>query len=141
MKMMTSLSLRLAHKIIAIGIIGLSGLLALGAIYQVGSWSQDASRIVAVEGRAVTDLNRQLSIKMLEARRAEKDFQLRRDETYSTRHAELSAAIERDLDRLKSSARSSGFNSVLKRTRWCNAVLKITQRALLRWRRQRSNSA
>ena len=39
---------------------------------------------------------------MLEARRAEKDFQLRRDEAYSKRHAELSAAIERDMERLKS---------------------------------------
>lgn len=112
---MAGFSLRLTHKIMAIGLVGLTGLLAFGAIYQAGSWSQDASRIVAVEGRAVADLNRQLSIKMLEARRAEKDFQLRRDETYSRRHAELSAAIERDLERLKSSARSSGFNGVVEK--------------------------
>jgi methyl-accepting chemotaxis protein len=112
---MNGFSIRLTHKIMAIGLVGLIGLLAFGGIYQVGSWSQDASRIVAVEGRAVADLNRQLSIKMLEARRAEKDFQLRRDETYSRRHAELSAAIERDLERLKSSARSNGFNSVVEK--------------------------
>ena len=110
---MSGFSIRLTHKIMAIGLVGLLGLLALGAIYQVGSWSQDASRTVAGEGRAISDLNRQLSIKMLEARRAEKDFQLRRDESYAKRHAELSAAIERDMDRLKSQARSGVFSEIV----------------------------
>jgi methyl-accepting chemotaxis protein len=76
---MSGFSIRLTHKIMAIGIVGLIGLVAFGAIYQFGSWSQDASRIVASEGRAISDLNTQIAIKMLEARRAEKDFQLRRD--------------------------------------------------------------
>ena len=110
---MSGFSIRLTHKIMAIGLVGLLGLLALGVIYQVGNWSQDASRSVAGEGRAISDLNRQLSIKMLEARRAEKDFQLRRDESYSKRHAELSAAIERDMERLRSLAQSGGFNVVV----------------------------
>ena len=110
---MSGFSIRLTHKIMAIGLVGLIGLLALGAIYQVGAWSQDASRAIAGEGRAISDLNRKLSIGMLEARRAEKDFQLRRDEAYSKRHSELSAAIERDMERLKSSARSSGFADIV----------------------------
>ena len=101
------------HKILAIGIVSLIGLLALGAIYQIGSWSQDASRVVASEGRAISDLTNQISIKMLEARRAEKDFQLRRDESYSKRHSEISAGIDRDLDKLKSMVKSSGFEDIL----------------------------
>jgi methyl-accepting chemotaxis protein len=112
---MMTLSLRLTHKIIAIGIVGLSGLLGFGAIYQVGSWSQDASRVVAREGRALSDLNKDILIKMLEARRAEKDFQLRRDEAYSKRHSETSAGIDQDLEKLKSTARASGFNSILEK--------------------------
>ena len=112
---MNGFSIRLTHKIMAIGIVGLIGLLAFGAIYQAGSWSQDASRVVAGEGRAVSDLNKQLSIRMLEVRRAEKDFQLRREESYLKKHSELSAVIERDLEKLKSSARSSGFNSLLEK--------------------------
>jgi methyl-accepting chemotaxis protein len=104
--------LRLTHKIMAIGIVGLVGLLAFGAIYQIGSWSQDASRAVAGNARTISDLNKQLSIEMLEARRAEKDFQLRRDETYSKRHAELSAAVERDFQQLKTFVRSSGINDI-----------------------------
>ena len=104
--------LRLTHKIMAIGVVGLVGLLAFGAIYQIGSWSQDASRAIAGNARAISDLNKQLSIEMLEARRAEKDFQLRRDEAYSKRHAELSVAVDRDFQQLNTFVRSSGINDI-----------------------------
>jgi methyl-accepting chemotaxis protein len=107
-----SFHLRLTHKIMAIGMIGLVGLLAFGAIYQIGSWSADASRAVAGNARTISDLNKQLSTDMLEARRAEKDFQLRRDESYSKRHAELSARIGGDFTQLKPLARSSGINGL-----------------------------
>ena len=109
---MSGFSIRLTHKIMAIGVVGMIGLLAFGAIYQAGSWSQNSSRVVAVEGRALSSLNQQISIKMLEARRAEKDFQLRRDESYAKRHAELSAGIDREFEKLKSMVRSSGLNSI-----------------------------
>ena len=110
---MSSFSIRLTHKILAIGIVGLIGLLAFGAIYQFGSWSQDASRVVASEGRAVSDLTKQISIRMLEARRAEKDFQLRRDESYSKRQSEASAGIDRDFEKLKSMVKSGGSSTIL----------------------------
>ncbi len=109
---MNGFSIRLTHKIMAIGIIGLVGLLALAAIYEIGSRSQDASRAIADNARAVSDLNRQLATEMLEARRAEKDFQLRRDTSFSKRHAELSTLVERDFEQLKARARSSGFNDI-----------------------------
>ncbi len=68
--MSKSFHLRLTHKIMAIGAVGLVGLLAFGAIYQIGSWSADASRAVASDARSISDLNRQLLTDMLEARRA-----------------------------------------------------------------------
>ena len=98
---MSGLSIRLTHKIMAIGVVGLTGLLAFGAIYQVGSWSQDASRTAATSARTIFDLNKQLSIEMLEARRNEKNFQQRRNESYAKDHAELVVAINRDFDRLE----------------------------------------
>ena len=104
--------LRLTHKIMAIGIVGLVGLLAFGAIYQIGSWSQDASRAIAGNARTISDLNKKLSMEMLEARRAEKDFQLRRDEAYSKSHAELSATIDRDFQQLETFVRSSGIDDI-----------------------------
>jgi methyl-accepting chemotaxis protein len=93
--------LRLIHKIISIGLIGLAGLLAVGTIYQLGTWSADASRALARNARAISDLNNQLSMHMQEARRAEKDFSLRRDEAFSKRFAEIAAAVERDFAQLK----------------------------------------
>src|ERR1700730_15930611 len=104
--------LRLIHKIMAIGIVGLFGLLAFGAIYQIGSWSQEASRAIAGNARLISELNKQLSIEMLEARRAEKDFQLRRNPSYSKRHAELSVVIDRDFAQLKTVVQSSGINDI-----------------------------
>ncbi len=112
---MSGFSVRLTHRIMAIGIVGLIGLLAFGAIYQIGNGLQDASRIVASEGRAISSLNKQISIKMLEARRAEKDFQLRRNESYLKHHSELSAGIHRDIDKLKSMVQSGDFNVILQK--------------------------
>ena len=95
---MSGFSVRLTHKVMAIGIVGLTGLLAFAAIYQAGSWSQDASRTVAKTAQGIADLNKQLSIEMLEARRNEKNFQQRRNETYAKAHAELVVKIDRDFE-------------------------------------------
>ena len=110
---MSGLSIRLTHKIMAIGIVGLIGLLAFGAIYQVGSWSQDSSRSVANNARMIFDLNKQLSIEMLEARRNEKNFQQRRNESYAKAHAELVAVIDRDFAQLEALTRSSDLGTLL----------------------------
>lgn len=109
---MSGPSIRLTHKIMAIGVAGLAGLLAFGAIYQIGSSSQDSSRVVAAGGRALSVANQQIAMKMLETRRAEKDFLLRRDETYAKHHSELSAGIDRDLEKMKSMAGSAGLGAI-----------------------------
>ena len=110
---MSGFSIRLTHKIMAIGVVGLIGLLAFGAIYQVGSWSQDSSRSVANNARTIFDLNKQLSIEMLEARRNEKNFQQRRNESYAKAHAELVVVIDRDFTRLEALTRSSDLGALL----------------------------
>src|SRR6266702_6143330 len=106
-------SMRLTHKIMAIGLVGLMGLVAFGSIYIFGNRSQEASRAIAENVRSVSDLNRKLALDMLEARRAEKDFQLRRDQSYSKRHAELTLMIVRDLDQLKNITRVDGFATLI----------------------------
>jgi methyl-accepting chemotaxis protein len=112
---MGTFSLRLTHKIMAIGVLGLLGLLAVGAIYQIGTASQDRSRLLADEGRAIANLNTRLSISMLEARRAEKDFQLRREPSYSRHHAELATKISGDFERLKILLRTGGYGAMLEK--------------------------
>jgi methyl-accepting chemotaxis protein len=109
--------LRLIHKIMAIGIVGLFGLLAFGAIYQIGSWSQDASRAIAGNARTISDLNKQLSIEMLEARRNEKNFQQRRNESYAKSHAELVVTINRDFDRLQMLTQAGGMGDLSEKIR------------------------
>jgi methyl-accepting chemotaxis protein len=121
---MRSFTIRLTHKIMAIGAIGLAGLLAVGAIYEVGSWSQEASRTAARNARAMADLNKQLSIEMLEARRNEKNFQTRRNESYAKAHAELVVVINRDFDRLSGMTRSSGMNELAEKTRLAQEAFK-----------------
>jgi methyl-accepting chemotaxis protein len=101
--------LRLTHKVAAIGCVGVIGLAAVGVIYQQGTWSQDNARKVAEDARAISGLTKQISIEMLEARRDEKNFLLRKQDSYVKHHAQLSGAIGRDFDELKTMVRNAGY--------------------------------
>lgn len=114
---MSGFSVRLTHRIMAIGAVGLIGLLTVGAIYEAGNLSQDTSRALAVNARAMADLNKQLSIEMLEARRAEKNFQSRRDERYAKTHAELVGVINRDFDKQSAMMKAGGFDALADKTK------------------------
>jgi methyl-accepting chemotaxis protein len=101
--------LRLTHKVAAIGCVGVIGLAAVGVIYQQGTWSQDNARKVAEDARAISGLTKQISIEMLEARRDEKNFLLRKQDSYVKHHAQLSGAIGRDFDALKTMVKAAGY--------------------------------
>ncbi|MGY4434778.1 methyl-accepting chemotaxis protein [Bradyrhizobium sp. F1.13.1] len=109
---MSGPSIRLAHKVMAIGLFGLLGLVAFGAIYEIGSLSQDASREIANRARAIADLDEQLSIEMLEARRDEKNFQQRRNESYAKSHAELIGPINRDFEEIERLVAAGGMGAL-----------------------------
>src|SRR6478735_8676715 len=121
---MSGFSVRLTHKVMAIGIVGLTGLLAFAAIYQAGSWSQDASRAVANSAREISDLNKQLSIERLEARRNEKNFQQRRNESYAKAHAELMGPINRDFDELERLMSAGGLGALSDRMKQAQVGFK-----------------
>jgi methyl-accepting chemotaxis protein len=101
--------LRLSHKVAAIGCVGVIGLAAVGLIYQQGTWSQDNARKVAEDARAISGLTKQISIEMLEARRDEKNFLLRKQDSYVKHHTQLSGAIGRDFDDLKAMVKAAGY--------------------------------
>ena len=105
---MARINFRLTHKIMAIALIGVAAVAVFGAIYLIGATSQEASRQLAEKARAAADLNQKLLNDLLEARRAEKDFLLRRDQKYTARHTELSAGITRELDALRTTSRALG---------------------------------
>src|ERR1044072_572704 len=114
---MSGISIRLIHKVMAIGLFGLIGLAAFGAIYEIGSLSQDASRDTANRARAIADLNKQLSIEMLEARRNEKNFQQRRNERYAKSHSELVVKIDRDFGRLADLTKAAGLGALTEKVK------------------------
>jgi methyl-accepting chemotaxis protein len=100
---------RLTHKVAAIGCVGVIGLAAVGVIYQYGTWSQDSARKMAEDARAISGLTKHISIEMLEARRDEKNFLLRKQDSYVKHHAQLSGAIGRDFDGLKTMVLAAGY--------------------------------
>ena len=105
-------SLRLSHKILLIGLIGLLGLAVFGGIYLTGAASQEESRKVAEEARVLSSLNEKLARDMLDARRAEKDFMLRRDEASMKRHEAVAATIRGEMERLGTMIRASAFTGL-----------------------------
>ncbi|HYD15469.1 MAG TPA: methyl-accepting chemotaxis protein, partial [Hyphomicrobium sp.] len=87
------LKLRLAHKIAALGMIGVLGAVVLGIVYMRGAWSESAHLAEANRARAVADLGNKTIVELLQSRRAEKDFLLRSDEKYTRHHADLTKSI------------------------------------------------
>ncbi|KYG98280.1 HAMP domain-containing methyl-accepting chemotaxis protein [Bradyrhizobium sp. DOA1] len=121
---MSGISIRLTHKVMAIGLFGLVGLAAFGAIYEIGSLSQDASREIANRARAIADLNKQLSIEMLEARRNEKNFQQRRNESYAKAHGELMGQINRDFEEMERLTAAGGMRALSDKMNQAHAGFK-----------------
>jgi methyl-accepting chemotaxis protein len=106
------LNLRITHKIAAIGLVGIVGLIVIGLIYESGRRSQEGSRLIASEAGTMSALGKHLTIEMLEARHAEKNFLMRRKDEDARRHAELAAAISRDFDKLKSMLEAAGLGDL-----------------------------
>ena len=98
---MLSLSLRLTHKITAIGIIGLIGVVTVGGIHFYGENAMAVYRNAAESARSISELNRQIEVELLEGRRAEKDFLLRNDIKKADSQFEISKAVAADIDTLR----------------------------------------
>jgi len=109
---MTFLRLGLSHKIFAIGVVGVVGVFAAGAIYFVGAARQSHYEQIADAGAAINSLAQSLDSQLLDARRAEKDFLLRKDEKSIARHAELSKEIGARLADIKRRVEAAGQTGI-----------------------------
>src|SRR4051794_138622 len=76
---MSFFSLRLTHKITAIGIIGVAGVVLTGGIHFYGESATAVYRDAAENARGIFELSNRIQIDLLESRRAEKDFLLRNE--------------------------------------------------------------
>jgi methyl-accepting chemotaxis protein len=97
---MSSLSLRLTHKITAIGVVGVVGVILIGGIHLYGEAATAVYRDAAENARAIFELNSKLEIELLEGRRAEKDFLLRNDPTKADSQIEIGKSVAADIDAL-----------------------------------------
>ena len=94
---MRGLSIRLTHKILAIGVVGLLGVLLVGGIHFYGESAVAIYRLAAEKARAISELNRKVEVELLEGRRAEKDFLLRNDPKKAERQVEIGKAVAADI--------------------------------------------
>ncbi|MXQ14194.1 methyl-accepting chemotaxis protein [Microvirga makkahensis] len=87
----------LRHQILGIGLLGALGVAALASVYIIGSNLVQEQRNAANAATHLEHLFNKTDIGLLEARRAEKDFFLRNDETYAARHASVIGAVKDEL--------------------------------------------
>ena len=118
------LRIMLTHKIAAIGGVGLLGIALVGGIYFVATHAQSKHLLAADQASAMATLNDGLGIKMLESRRAEKDFLLRNDLKYAERVRDLAGQVERDFDTLRTQSKQAGLNDLSRQVETARAGFK-----------------
>ncbi len=97
---MGSFSLRLTHKIAAIGIVGVAGVILVGSMHMYGESEMTSHREAAENARAIFELNRTMEIELLEGRRAEKDFLIRNDQKRAEVQSEIIKNVVSDINLL-----------------------------------------
>src|SRR5947209_19347744 len=93
-------SLRLTHKITAIGVTGVIGVVMIGGIHLYGERAMGVYRDAAENARTIQELNSRIAIELLEGRRAEKDFLLRNDAGKAQRQIEIGKKVAVDIEKL-----------------------------------------
>jgi methyl-accepting chemotaxis protein len=93
--------IRLSHKIYAIGGVGILGLMLTAGIYFAGVSSMARYQKISDDAGVARDATSAIDTGLLKARRAEKDFLLRKDDRFVKIHAEESRVVAAALDRLK----------------------------------------
>jgi len=94
-------SLRLTHKIAAIGVIGVLGVVLVGGIHLYGETAVAAYRDAAENARTLFELNQKIEVELLQSRRAEKDFLLRNDPRKADEQIEIGKTVIADIDKLR----------------------------------------
>src|SRR3954454_11005675 len=89
---------KIGTKIASIGAVGVIGLAIIGGLYLSGSWSMSRYQKSADDAGGIALLSSKLSTQMLNARRAEKDFLLRRDDRYVKDHGEVVKTVAANMD-------------------------------------------
>jgi methyl-accepting chemotaxis protein len=125
---MNSFSLRLTHKITAIGVIGVIGVILVGGIHWYGETTMAAYRDAADKARAISELNRKVEVGLLEGRRAEKDFLLRNDLRKAETQIAIGKSVAADIDALRGKITAAGKPDLARQLDAMSGSLKQYQR-------------
>jgi len=124
---MSSFSLRLTHKITAIGVVGVVGVVLVGGMHMYGESAVVVYRDAAEKARTISELNGKILIKLLEGRRAEKDFLLRNDPKKADSQIEISKSVAADIEKLRGSIVAVGKPDLARQIEAMSASLKQYQ--------------
>jgi methyl-accepting chemotaxis protein len=124
---MSSFSLRLTHKITAIGVIGVIGIILVGGIHLYGESAAAIYRAAAERARTIFELNNRIEVELLEGRRAEKDFLLRNDSGKADRQREIGNSVATDIDLLHEKIVAAGKPDLARQIEAMSASLKQYQ--------------
>jgi methyl-accepting chemotaxis protein len=114
MSLLPNIRLRLSHKILSVGAIGIIGLLIVAGIYFWGAQTQVRYQKSADDAGVINAIMDKITVGMLELRRAEKDFLLRNDDKYVKHHGELAKSVTGNLDLLKDKISASQQAELIK---------------------------
>jgi methyl-accepting chemotaxis protein len=108
---------KLAYQIAVIGAIGIVGLVAIGVVYLQASATQ--AEYARVRGRAIKAeaAVAALRTEMLQARRHEKDFQLRRKDDYQKEHAATMTRVAGQLAALEAMNHDAATTALIGKVR------------------------
>ncbi|SFK30224.1 HAMP domain-containing methyl-accepting chemotaxis protein [Bradyrhizobium sp. Gha] len=120
-------SLRLTHKITAIGVIGVVGVVLIGGIHLYGERAMGVYRDAAENARTIDELNSRIAIELLEGRRAEKDFLLRSDASKAQRQIEIGKKAAVDIEQLRDRIAAIGKPDLAQKIDAMTASLKTYQ--------------
>ncbi|UPJ57831.1 methyl-accepting chemotaxis protein [Bradyrhizobium sp. 192] len=120
-------SLRLTHKITAIGVIGVIGVVLIGGIHLYGENAMAFYRSAAENARTISELNNRIAVELLEGRRAEKDFLLRSEPARAQRQAEIGQQVSLDIEKLRAGISALGKPELVARIDAMTASLKTYQ--------------
>ncbi len=112
---MPRLHLKLLHKIMVTGAIGVLGVITIGAIYLYGAATQEKFQKLASGAQTAYTLANNVANKMLEARRAEKDFLLRSQNSYVDRHNALDKEVRSDIDKLRQQVSAMALSDLVQK--------------------------
>ena len=135
------LHLRLSHKIVSIGMLGVVGLLALGGLYLIGEASQEVSRKQDDSAQSLRELQNKALVTLLKLRRAEKDFLLRKDEKYIRLHEDMSREVAAEIGELRRRSANSGQNDLDRNLAAIETGYQTYRSHFVAWRRRASSSA